>query len=99
MQLARAGKLNAQLQVREVNEACVLTDAAARLLEKSASKLRLSVRGYHRVLRVARTIADLDASDRLDRDHIAEAVQLRRALASFGSLHLLVKAAMPVDGC
>lgn len=99
MQLARAGKLNAQLQVREVNEACVLTDAAARLLEKSASKLRLSVRGYHRVLRVARTIADLDASDRLDRDHIAEAVQLRRALASFDSLHLLVKAAMPVDGC
>jgi magnesium chelatase family protein len=51
-----------------------------RLLTEAADRLRLSARGYHRVLRVARTLADLDASEHLRRIHIAEALSYRRIL-------------------
>ena len=53
-----------------------------RLLTEAADRLRLSARGYHRVLRVARTLADLDASESLRRIHIAEALSYRRILLS-----------------
>ena len=46
--------------------------------------MRLSARGYHRVLRVARTLADLDASDTIRRLHIAEAVSYRRVVPAAG---------------
>jgi magnesium chelatase family protein len=51
-----------------------------RLLTEAAERLRLSARGYHRVLRVARTLADLDASDAVRRLHVAEALSYRRVL-------------------
>ena len=51
-----------------------------RLLTEAAERLRLSARGYHRVLRVARTLADLEASASLRRIHIAEALSYRRIL-------------------
>jgi magnesium chelatase family protein len=55
-----------------------LPDAAGRaLLGKVAERFGLTARGYHRVLRVARTIADLDGSDRVMSDHVAEAVSYR----------------------
>ncbi len=55
-------------------------DAAGKaLLDQAAEKLRLSARGYHRVLRLARTIADLDGADTVGRPHIAEAASYRRA--------------------
>jgi magnesium chelatase family protein len=56
-----------------------LTETAARLLADVASRFRLSARGYHRVLRVARTIADLEASGQVDKRHIAEAAGYRLA--------------------
>ena len=49
-----------------------------RLLVEAAERLKLSARGYHRVLRVARTLADLDGSDAVRRPHVAEALAYRR---------------------
>ncbi len=53
-------------------------DAGARLLAEAAAAMKLSARGYHRVLRVARTLADLDAAEAVRRVHIAEALSYRR---------------------
>ena len=56
-----------------------LTDSAAKLIADIAAKFRLSARGYHRVLRVARTIADLEGSEPVERRHVAEAAGYRLA--------------------
>jgi len=79
-QLSRSGKLNSQLAVPEINEYCGLDAAGRRLLWKSREKLGMSVRSYHRTLRVARTIADIDGSADIQAMHVAEALQLKRAL-------------------
>ncbi|MGH8190709.1 MAG: YifB family Mg chelatase-like AAA ATPase [Rhodanobacteraceae bacterium] len=74
----RAGKPNAALATRELERDCALGDAERTLIERAMEKLSLSARAYHRVLRVARTIADLAGSERIAREHLAEAVQYRR---------------------
>ena len=51
--------------------------AAMALLRQAADAMRLSARGYHRILKVARTLADLDGSDRVGRLHLAEALSYR----------------------
>ena len=51
--------------------------AGMTLLRDAADSMRLSARGYHRVLRVARTLADLDAAERVGRVHLAEALSYR----------------------
>ncbi|HZP64955.1 MAG TPA: YifB family Mg chelatase-like AAA ATPase [Rudaea sp.] len=79
-QLARAGKPNAMLGNREVLRDCALTDGDRALLERALDKLGLSARAYHRILRVARTIADLAAAERIATAHLMEAIQFRRAL-------------------
>jgi magnesium chelatase family protein len=56
--------------------------AGRELLTQAAERLKLSARGYHRVLRVARTLADMDASDAIRRVHIAEALSYRRIVVS-----------------
>ena len=68
---------NAQLDAAAIRKYCV-TDAAARALLQSAyDRMGLSARGYDRVMRVARTIADLDESETITAPHVAEAIQLR----------------------
>ena len=76
--LARAGRPNAALSNREVERDCILGPRDAALLENAVERLGLSARGYHRVLRVARTIADLDGSDAIATSHLAEAIGYRR---------------------
>ncbi len=71
-----AGK-NAELAPRELALAAPLETAERNLLEGAAAKIELSARGFHRVLRVARTIADLDASETVRSPHIAEALAYR----------------------
>ncbi len=79
-QTRRAGKPNAMLDNREVARDCALTANDRKLLERALDKLGLSARAYHRVLRVARTIADLADSDSIKTPHLSEAIQYRRTL-------------------
>jgi magnesium chelatase family protein len=79
-QRARAGKLNADLTGAETQEHCRPDRVGRRLITRARSSMALSARGVHRVLRVARTIADLDGSESILTAHLAEALQLRRTL-------------------
>ncbi|WHZ09825.1 MAG: AAA+ ATPase superfamily protein YifB/ComM, associated with DNA recombination [Burkholderiaceae bacterium] len=80
--LARQGKLNQALQGQEIDARIGLDRAAAKFLNSAAARLGWSARGMHRVLKVARTIADLAGSPATELAHVAEAVQYRRALRS-----------------
>ena len=79
-QVARQAEPNAALHGAALDQHARPDEAAARLLTQAIDRLRLSARAYHRILRVARTIADLDGSDGISAVHVAEAVQYRRAL-------------------
>jgi magnesium chelatase family protein len=72
-----AGFRNADLSVGDLERAAALDAAGRRLLETAVRRLLLSVRGLHRALRVGRTIADLEGSERVRADHLAEAVSYR----------------------
>jgi magnesium chelatase family protein len=76
-QFARAGKVNAWLGNREVEATCALGASDQALLERAVDRLGLSARAYHRVLKVARTIADLDGADDIATPHLAEALGYR----------------------
>ncbi len=72
-----AGRANATMTTVEVDSTSHLDREGERLLKNASEKLELSARGIHRVLKVARTIADLDEADTLARPHLAEALQYR----------------------
>jgi magnesium chelatase family protein len=76
-QTARDGILNSRLQGRVLRARAQPDRSARRVIEAAASKLALTARGYDRVLRVARTIADLGGSDSVGAEHVAEALQFR----------------------
>jgi magnesium chelatase family protein len=77
-QLARQGKPNAQLTVSEIDALCAPDATGEALLRQALARLDLSARAYHRVLKVARSIADLAGHADILTSHIAEAVQYRR---------------------
>lgn len=78
--VARQSKPNHALQGKEIDQHLALDDSAAKFLQTAAARLGWSARSTHRTLKVARTIADLAGADRTLAQHVAEAVQYRRAL-------------------
>lgn len=77
-QISRQGKSNNHLMVKEIEKYCTLDNQAENLLKQAMSRLDFSARAFHRILKVARTIADLADHDRINNKHIAEAIQYRR---------------------
>jgi magnesium chelatase family protein len=68
---------NAEMTARDIDERIELTEPVRALLKTSAEKLKLSPRSYHRVIKVARTIADLNESDDIKEEHVLESLQYR----------------------
>jgi magnesium chelatase family protein len=81
-QITRQGKPNAQLGSKEIDQHCVPDAAGMTLLKQAIARLNLSARAYHRILRVARSIADLAGDEKISVGQIAEAVQYRRGIGS-----------------
>ncbi len=76
--MRRQQSSNAMLDNTGLREHANLDRASRELLEKASSRLHLSLRAQHRLLKVARTIADLDASSTIDQRHLAESLTFRR---------------------
>jgi magnesium chelatase family protein len=81
-QHSRQGRPNALLEPRDIEQHCALDAEGEQLLRQAFARLDLSARAYHRVLRVARSIADLAEASAIGTRHIAEAIQYRRLDAS-----------------
>src|SRR5205823_4840176 len=83
---------NARMGSRELKAFCALDEATLELLKMAMNELKLSARAYDRILKVARTIADLAGAERLTSEHISEAIQYRsldrQLWAARGSKHL-----------
>jgi magnesium chelatase family protein len=69
--------LNARMSDRQLKAHCLLDEDSRQLIEMAVDKLGLSVRAYTRILKVARTIADLEDANNIEASHIAEAIQYR----------------------
>jgi magnesium chelatase family protein len=80
LQLQRQGKRNQYLTTREIDQLCKPDQHGKAKLKQSMTHFQWSGRAYHRILRVARTIADLAGSERVLEPHVMEAIQYRRAL-------------------
>ncbi len=77
VQIHRAGKPNAQLTASDIPRHCELNEASKKMMEQIITRLGFSARAYHRILKIARTIADLDQSDQIAESHIGEAIRYR----------------------
>jgi magnesium chelatase family protein len=80
LQIERQGKCNARLMPADVDRQCVRSAASETLLAQAMARFSLSARGYHRVLKVARTIADLAGQPSIGDTHVAEAIGYRMEL-------------------
>ncbi|MCW8974698.1 MAG: ATP-dependent protease, partial [Sedimenticola sp.] len=74
---SRNGCPNSQLTGRLLEQSCLLTPQSRGLIERAMDQLSLSARAYHRILRLARTIADMEASEAILSTHIGEAISYR----------------------
>lgn len=71
-------KLNSQMEIKEIEKYCQVGEKEKALLREAVNSGKLSVRGYHKVLKVARTIADLESSERILLPHLSEALSYRQ---------------------
>ena len=83
-QIQRQGCLNAQMNNRQIEQICQLDQVSQQLLMRAIDKLKLSARSYHRLLKLARSIADLAAQERISADCVSEAISYRRLGSSAG---------------
>ncbi len=79
--MGATGRTNSAVSATLIEAAAAPDSAGMRLLHDAAEAMKLSARGYHRVLKVARTIADLDGEERVGRVHLAEALSYRTLAA------------------
>lgn len=77
IQRERFKHANARMSPKEMKTHCRLDDECQELLKKAMAELNLSARAYNRILKVSRTIADLDSSANIQSQHISEAIQYR----------------------
>jgi len=80
MQLERQGCINANLSSKECDKVCVLGNEEQAFLGKALNQLKLSARAYHRLLKVARTIADLDAAEKVELPYLQQALSFKQTL-------------------
>lgn len=78
LQWRRQDNFNAYLSNKQLEKICHLSDADHQLLEKSMEKMNLSTRAYHRILKIARTIADIEDNDAIHTQHLMEALSYRK---------------------
>lgn len=78
LQYARCNKLNARLNNADIQKSCILSEPSKALILRAMERLGLSARSYHRILRVARTIADLANSTDITTEHLSEALSFRK---------------------
>ena len=76
-QMHRHGKINAELSNKELETSCHLKTAEQQLMDQAMEKLKLSARAYHRILKLSRTIADLEEANDINSQHLSEAISYR----------------------
>lgn len=74
--------INSSMNVKQIDTLCTLNEPSKRLLKQAVERMGLSARAYHRMIKVARTIADLGDSDAIEVGHVAEALQYRQNIDS-----------------
>jgi magnesium chelatase family protein len=70
---------NSQMTLNEINKFCILSKESEDLLQKAVNSMNLSARAYYRILKLSRTIADLEAKENIELKHIMEALSYRRS--------------------
>jgi magnesium chelatase family protein len=78
IQRERFGRINSEMTILEIKKYCQIDSTGESLLRNAVDKMNLSARGYHRILKLARTIADLNNEKNILKDHLAEALQYRQ---------------------
>jgi magnesium chelatase family protein len=83
IQLQRNNMLNSELTHQQIDDVCALKKQDQLLLQQAIEKLQLSARAYHRILKLARTVADMDSCENIHTNHLTEAIHYRKLDRSF----------------